>query len=797
MSHSNASPESACGLPPSRCRCDKSLSKALCFGLVLATASLGLTGCVTTQGGSAGAPSSNLLSFELREPREVRLLRRFVAESKLQQAAEHFDRNATFFEKRYGAAGSAIPPELTKLGEFVWEGRHRQKVYDAQVRLAPIQALPSPELWNDVAQAMGQANTAVSAVEEEGLLRLTKIGAGETEALRSQVARIAQLARANKMAAVHSITPSVLASGRHEQAFIGAEPLDHADFHASQAFQEAATEQIRGAPDFKVHHDEAIKLAAYLSPQTKALVDSAHAQRVRTQLMADGRISLDEVSQIASLRTPFGQHNESIENLVTIGYVDLTSASFKNRNLFDFEVEFKKDVPFNFVQASDAIFGGADLIRFDYVFVTDLAVAKVSRQFQNNRDLKSRVQSGTRSTQNPSYVSAMTDYQKAMVEFQRAQVNSAVPKPCVGLGCALQGLADGLASGAARRRVDETSSTLARTPQMLELPVYSEYTYKSVDIHSTKTADVDYYVIDIKGKKIYKNNFRVNDHEVFNVAFNVREEDPDRASITRNLKSEEEVANWEKRPISVSLTALFNPKNLSSSIATPYTNVQAFVKSLTDRSYASAAPTYSGSARTATAGAPAVIDATSPTIADARFDSVVVVRNAKSMGAGFYVTPELVLTAYHVVDGSSLVEMTFYDGTKTYGRVVDHDVRLDLALVKAQTAGKPLRIHSGPLKLGETVEAIGHPKGYAFTITRGVISAVRRQRSAAIGSDNLVEFVQTDTPISPGNSGGPLLLKDAVIGVNDWIRIDKASQNLNFSVSFNEVRLYLDRFRAK
>ncbi|MDA8533869.1 trypsin-like serine protease [Burkholderiaceae bacterium] len=54
--------------------------------------------------------------------------------------------------------------------------------------------------------------------------------------------------------------------------------------------------------------------------------------------------------------------------------------------------------------------------------------------------------------------------------------------------------------------------------------------------------------------------------------------------------------------------------------------------------------------------------------------------------------------------------------------------------------------------------------------------------------------MQTDTPISNGNSGGPLVLKDSVIGVNDWIRVDKGSQNLNFSVSYNEIRNYLERF---
>ena len=64
-------------------------------------------------------------------------------------------------------------------------------------------------------------------------------------------------------------------------------------------------------------------------------------------------------------------------------------------------------------------------------------------------------------------------------------------------------------------------------------------------------------------------------------------------------------------------------------------------------------------------------------------------------------------------------------------------------------------------------------------------------------TDALVEFVQTDTPISPGNSGGPLLLRDTVIGVNDWIRVDKGSQNLNFSVSYNEIKSFLDRYLSK
>ena len=65
------------------------------------------------------------------------------------------------------------------------------------------------------------------------------------------------------------------------------------------------------------------------------------------------------------------------------------------------------------------------------------------------------------------------------------------------------------------------------------------------------------------------------------------------------------------------------------------------------------------------------------------------------------------------------------------------------------------------------------------------------QESIYTEGSQKVEFVQSDTPISPGNSGGPLFLDDVVIGVADFGNVKEFSQNLNFSVSFNEVRQYL------
>ena len=112
-------------------------------------------------------------------------------------------------------------------------------------------------------------------------------------------------------------------------------------------------------------------------------------------------------------------------------------------------------------------------------------------------------------------------------------------------------------------------------------------------------------------------------------------------------------------------------------------------------------------------------------------------------------------------------------------------------MIKADQVGVPLEIYDGNVKLGSTVEAIGHPHQLAFTITRGIISALRKQPSVYTKKSAMVEFIQSDTPISPGNSGGPLLLGDKVVGMADFGNVKKYAQNLNFSVSFNEINKFL------
>ena len=763
-----------------------------------------LSSCATSQGPGVSDALLKPLGLETSDLTDtfnphMREVKKLVEAGNLDAAERVLLKENEYFSRRLVDVSRPLIPELQRLGAHVWSKHYTTRVAHSTQRLSGITNALERGRWSEQAQDVRTARQLSTALDEDFAVRVLRLGVVDARRLKELLQRVDALASSSREQALALTFDEVLATGTHDPVNLGA-AFALLDYIQSAEFQRLAVQRLAAQVDRATLSASADKLAPYLESNSRDAVDRQFAEQARRELLADGRVTLEEMTSLARLKTPFGGAGDALAGVVRVGYVDFTSASFRNRNIFDFEVSFKKDLALTFEAADESVFRTADWAGYDYLFVTDLALAKVSREFKSRKSVKSRAQTGERQEPNPAYVGALTAYQQALNEHQRAQISAALPKACVGWGCVLQGVADGLAQGAAKKKADEASQALARTSQTNSVPVYSEYAYQSVDISTTKTADVNYYVIDTKGKRILRSSFQVNDQEAFNVAYNVRDEDPDKSSILRNVKAEDEVTAWEKRPMEVKLSALFSPDSLRSASATALTDVPTFVASLNTRQVVGAGPTYVQGGPSARARLTSLRDSasgTAQTIADERFDSIVIVTSPGSTGTGFYVTPELVLTAHHVVEKNSLVQMTFYDGTKTFGRVVDHDVRLDLALVRAQTAGKPLKIHSGPLRLGETVEAIGHPKGYEFTITRGVVSAMRRQRSATIGSDALVEFVQTDTPISPGNSGGPLLLHDVVIGVNDWIRVDKGSQNLNFSVSYNEIRSFLDRFQAK
>jgi S1-C subfamily serine protease len=149
--------------------------------------------------------------------------------------------------------------------------------------------------------------------------------------------------------------------------------------------------------------------------------------------------------------------------------------------------------------------------------------------------------------------------------------------------------------------------------------------------------------------------------------------------------------------------------------------------------------------------------------------------NATALGSGFvYDKLGRIITNNHVVGNAKIVDVTFVDGNRYTAKVVGSDIYSDIAVLQVienitQQPLKPLVIgNSSKLEVGDPVIAIGNPFGLSGTITTGIVSGIGRLLPAAAGLGfSIPNAIQTDAPINPGSSGGPLLnMQGQVVGIN-------------------------------
>ena len=528
--------------------------------------------------------------------------------------------------------------------------------------------------------------------------------------------------------------------------------------------------------------------AEWLKFETKEKIDKIYSIKLREDLLKDGNIELNEILKFSKYSTGIFNTLDKNNSFIKIGFVDTTSPDFKNRNRFDFKVSLKNDLKINFTDMTSKFLSNNIDKDTDFLFMMNLTIANISRKFNDKDSPSSTFIQSYRQEQNPAYVNAYTKYQSALTDLNSTQIranSNDCSGPSVGLAIAC-GFAQGMAVNIARDNVKKASNLLGKTPQTVSKPNYQNYQYRLVDINSNKTASFEFLLINLKKKEINKSFVDINDNEVFTVIYDVHPKDPNKGSLISDYSTEKKVAEWEKNDVNFNISKILNPQNLVNTEKEKFTNISELQSTL----FVAANETKNNVNNSNTISK-------SGAIADPRFNSVVIVKAGSGTGTGFYVTPDIILTAYHVVEKSSLVQLEFYNGRQNSGRIIAHDIRLDLALIKADAVGIPLDIFSGNIRLGSTVEAIGHPQGLSFTITRGIVSSLRKQASIYTKGSAKVEFVQSDTPVSPGNSGGPLFLGNKVIGVVDFGNVEKYSQNLNFSVSFNEVRNFLRRNKVQ
>jgi S1-C subfamily serine protease len=182
----------------------------------------------------------------------------------------------------------------------------------------------------------------------------------------------------------------------------------------------------------------------------------------------------------------------------------------------------------------------------------------------------------------------------------------------------------------------------------------------------------------------------------------------------------------------------------------------------------------------------AVVEKTGPAVLHVR--TIHARRSRLGGGSGVVLTPDgYALTNSHVVRDAAAIEGELADGSSVIVDLVGQDPATDLALLKLQASGAIPHAglgDSNAVRVGDVVIAVGSPFGLARTVTAGIVSALGRTLPGGPGGRAIEGVIQTDAPLNPGNSGGPLLdAEGQVIGINTAVQL--GAQGLCFAVPSN------------
>jgi S1-C subfamily serine protease len=162
-------------------------------------------------------------------------------------------------------------------------------------------------------------------------------------------------------------------------------------------------------------------------------------------------------------------------------------------------------------------------------------------------------------------------------------------------------------------------------------------------------------------------------------------------------------------------------------------------------------------------------------------------------GSGFVInTNGTILTNAHVISGAVKITVAFANNQTVTAMVIGKDPDDDLALLKVNPDGLalvPLPLgDSSTVQVGDPTYAIGNPFGLPRSLTTGVVSALQRSIQAP-NNFEIDNVIQTDAPLNPGNSGGPLInAQGQVIGINSQIQTGTSgngSVGIGFAIPIN------------
>jgi serine protease Do len=176
----------------------------------------------------------------------------------------------------------------------------------------------------------------------------------------------------------------------------------------------------------------------------------------------------------------------------------------------------------------------------------------------------------------------------------------------------------------------------------------------------------------------------------------------------------------------------------------------------------------------------------------------------QSLGSGFIIDPAgYIVTNQHVVERAAdlKIHVTTNDGKTYNAHYITGDDKTDLAFIKidAETAFPFISLDNiSPNLLGQTVLVVGNAVGYGSSISRGVLSAVKRD--ITVDETEYKGLVQTDAAINPGNSGGPVIdLSGRLVGISSakmaFTPQGVPTQGLGFAIPAEVVRDSVNQFK--
>lgn len=173
-------------------------------------------------------------------------------------------------------------------------------------------------------------------------------------------------------------------------------------------------------------------------------------------------------------------------------------------------------------------------------------------------------------------------------------------------------------------------------------------------------------------------------------------------------------------------------------------------------------------------------------------------KEGESLGSGFVVNEDgMIVTNVHVLAGAIKAKAIFADGkSATIKGTLHFDKTRDICIARlSPDTYKPIKVHQSLPRKGETVTALGAPRGLSFTATNGIVSALREGKS--IDPDYNGQWVQIDAALSPGNSGGPIINRSGEVIAMSTLASRGDSQNLNFGISAADITAAIKKAAGK